>query len=104
MQSVPWTYEKNILKAIEIEKNKNKKVIAIEITNKGVPYFNLSFDDFPLSLLLGNELTGIDSDALALCDGAVEIPMFGVKHSLNVSVAAGIVLFECVRVFRSQLK
>jgi 23S rRNA (guanosine2251-2'-O)-methyltransferase len=48
--------------------------------------------------VLGNELTGIADDVLAECDDAVMIPMHGVKHSLNVSVAAGIVIFEAIRV------
>ena len=47
--------------------------------------------------MLGNEVDGVDADALALCDGAIEIPQYGTKHSLNVSVAAGIVAWEAVR-------
>ncbi|HOK13698.1 MAG TPA: TrmH family RNA methyltransferase, partial [Candidatus Kapabacteria bacterium] len=44
--------------------------------------------------------TGIDDEILDACDDAIEIPMFGVKHSLNVSVAAGIAIFEAVKIYR----
>jgi len=50
----------------------------------------------PICLVLGNELTGIDNEILQLCDEAVDIPMLGVKHSLNVAVAAGIVIYEAI--------
>jgi tRNA G18 (ribose-2'-O)-methylase SpoU len=51
----------------------------------------------PLAVVFGNEVSGVDAAALALCDGSVEIPQWGMKHSLNVSIAAGIVLWELVR-------
>ena len=57
-------------------------------------------EEYPLCLVLGNEVTGLGNDILAKCDDAIEIPMYGIKHSLNVSVAAGIVLFEAVRLWR----
>jgi tRNA G18 (ribose-2'-O)-methylase SpoU len=50
---------------------------------------------------LGNEISGIDDYVLAVCDDSIEIPMYGLKHSLNVSVAAGIVIFESVRIWNS---
>jgi len=51
----------------------------------------------PVAVVFGNELSGVGPAALELCDGSVEIPQFGMKHSLNVSIAAGIVLWELVR-------
>jgi tRNA G18 (ribose-2'-O)-methylase SpoU len=53
--------------------------------------------DYPMTLVLGNEISGIDDEVISACDDSIEIPMFGLKHSLNVSVAAGIVIFESVR-------
>ena len=50
-----------------------------------------------LAIVFGNEVEGVSDDVLALCDLFIEIPQFGMKHSLNVSVAAGIVLWELVR-------
>ena len=51
----------------------------------------------PVAVIFGNEVSGVGEEALALCDGSVEIPQWGMKHSLNISIAAGIVLWELVR-------
>lgn len=99
-ESVPWEYIKNSLKAIEKIKNDGYKVIALELTDKKRLYTSLNSNDYPCCIVLGNEITGIDDEILALCDDAIDIPMFGVKHSLNVSVAAGIAIFEAVKIFR----
>ncbi|MEJ0080125.1 MAG: TrmH family RNA methyltransferase [Puia sp.] len=50
-------------------------------------------------MIFGNEVQGVSEEALEHCDGCIEIPQFGMKHSLNVSVAAGMVLWELVRAF-----
>jgi tRNA G18 (ribose-2'-O)-methylase SpoU len=50
-----------------------------------------------MAVVFGNEVDGVSEDALAICDGAIEIPQWGMKHSLNISIAAGIVLWELVR-------
>ena len=52
---------------------------------------------------MGNEVDGLENELLALCDEVLEIPQFGTKHSLNVAVAAGIALFEMVRVFQKEV-
>jgi tRNA G18 (ribose-2'-O)-methylase SpoU len=97
VDTVPWQYFKNTLDAVESFKNAGVKVFAVELTDSGKSYDELEAADFPLALVVGNEITGIEDDVLKACDGAIEIPMYGVKHSLNVSVATGIVLFEAVR-------
>jgi len=81
-------------------RSEGNKIFALEITDRKRNYTTIEKDDFPLVVVLGNELTGIDQDILNLCDDAIEIPMFGVKHSLNVAVASGIVLFESIRIYR----
>lgn len=98
--SVPWQYEKNIIEAIKNQKNKGKKIAALELTDKSINYDNLSLSDFPLSIVLGNEISGVDDFILEECDFSIQIPMYGVKHSLNVGVATGIALFEAVRTWR----
>lgn len=100
-ESVPWRYFVEISDAINTLKNEGLRIIALEITNKKRHYDSLLSNEFPLCLVLGNELTGLDDSVLELCHDAVEIPMYGVKHSLNVSVAAGIALFEAVRIWKS---
>lgn len=99
-ESVPWSYYKTTIEAIKDIKSKGIKVIAVEITDKKRNYDSLTKSDFPLCLVLGNELTGLDDKTLSECDDAIEIPMYGVKHSLNVSVAAGIVTYEAVRIYK----
>lgn len=101
VDTVPWSYYKNIADAIEQQKQKGQKIIAVELTDKKREFTSLELEEYPLCLVLGNEITGIDDEILQLCDDAVEIPMFGVKHSLNVGVASGIAIFEAVRKWRS---
>ena len=86
----------NILKASGVT------VCGLEIAENSRPYSDVRKEDFPLCLILGNEVDGIDSDVLQLCDHVFEIPQYGTKHSLNVSVAAGIALYEMVKIFRQQ--
>ncbi|MFM8568213.1 MAG: RNA methyltransferase [Candidatus Kapaibacterium sp.] len=97
VDTVPWRYEKVACAALRGLRDRGVKIIAVELTDDARPYTELDMSDMPCCLVLGNELTGIADDVLAECDDAVMIPMHGVKHSLNVSVAAGIVIFEAVR-------
>lgn len=100
-ESVPWEYYPKITDAIIAEKKAGKKVIALEITDTPRLYTELKAEDYPMSLVLGNELSGVCDEALELCDSAIEIPMYGVKHSLNVGVSTGIALYEAVRSYLS---
>ncbi len=95
--SVPWKYFKDPIDGILYLKDKGVTILALELTDKKRYYDSIKFDEFPVCLVLGNELTGIDDRILKNCDDSVEIPMYGVKHSLNVSVATGIALFEAVK-------
>jgi 23S rRNA (guanosine2251-2'-O)-methyltransferase len=100
VDTVPWYYEKNIFDAIQKERASGKKIFAVEITDRKRGYDSLLKEEYPVCLILGNELTGLENEIIAACDDAIEIPMHGVKHSLNVSVAAGIVAFEAVRIWQ----
>jgi len=100
-ETVAWTYHKDCREAIKECKRKGYTVMAVELTDQSIAYDALKAEHFPLALIVGNEVSGIDDSLLALCDGAIEIPMFGVKHSLNVAVASGIIMYEAVRAFRS---
>lgn len=103
VDSVPWHYEKDIFKAINSFKERNIRVVALEITDKQRTYDSLQLEDYPLCIVVGNEITGLDDPILNACDDAIEIPMYGVKHSLNVSVATGIAVFESIRKWYSLL-
>jgi tRNA G18 (ribose-2'-O)-methylase SpoU len=96
--SVTWRYDKNIIDAIKTQKEKCEKIIAVELTNNSRQYNALTKSDFPCCFVFGNELMGIDDYVLELCDDAIALPMHGVKHSLNVAVCAGIVIFEAINI------
>lgn len=100
-ETVAWSYHKDCRDAIGVCKEKGYTVMAVELTDKGIAYDALQPHHFPLALIVGNEVSGIDDEILSLCDGAIEIPMYGVKHSLNVAVASGIIMYEAVRAYRS---
>ena len=79
-------------------RSEGAKICLLEQTTSSVPYYSVKKTDFPLCLVVGNELTGISSEVVREADMAIEIPMFGTKQSLNVAVAYGIALFELVRI------
>ncbi len=67
-----------------------------------MPLDRLELPSSPVALVVGNEITGVSQPVLDLCDGAVEIPMYGVKHSLNVAVAFGIATYAVVQQKRGE--
>lgn len=97
-ETIDWIHLPTTLEAVQQLKEKGYKVFALEQTEGSIllDQFNTSAH-FPLAIVLGNEVEGVDAEVLKLCDGCIEIPQFGMKHSLNVSVAAGIVLWDLVR-------
>lgn len=101
LNTVKWQYFKSTNEAIEYAKSKNYKVFAVELTDKKRIYTDINQDEFPLAVVLGNELSGIADNVIDNCDDSMEIPMYGIKHSLNVSVATGIILYELCRKINS---
>lgn len=97
-ESVDWIYFANATEAVSELKNKGYKVFAVEQTEGSI-----SLEKFPaavgdkIAVVFGNEVEGVQDDVLKEVDGSIEIPQLGMKHSLNISVAAGIVLWEIVR-------
>lgn len=100
-KTVKWSYESDIIAAINLQKQKGYKVFAVELTDRKRLYNSLAIDDYPLCLVFGNELIGIDDDVIAECYDSLEIPMYGTKHSLNVAVAGGIVIYEALHCWKS---
>ena len=96
--SVDWQYFETTKDAIENLKKDQYKIYAVEQVTDSVSLENISRISIErLAFIFGNEVSGVDQEIISLCDGSVEIPQFGMKHSLNISVAAGIVLWEVVR-------
>jgi tRNA G18 (ribose-2'-O)-methylase SpoU len=98
--SVPWEYNKDPLEIVEKLRSDGIKIVALEHTDKSIPYFRFEKTDFPVCLVVGNEIKGIQEDILKISDIAIEIPMHGIKQSLNVAVAYGIALYDLVRVLK----
>ena len=101
-ESVPWEYARDVGEVLEQLASEGNTVAALEHTTTSVSCFTLRGSQFPLALVVGNELTGLSEAALARCSLAFEIPMYGMKQSLNVAVATGIMLYECVGVLRGR--
>lgn len=96
-ETVPWEFVYDVRDALQRLKEQGWRIAALEHTTGSVSCFDLTPELFPLAVVVGNEIAGISDEALAFCDMAIEIPMYGAKQSLNVAVATGIICFECVR-------
>jgi 23S rRNA (guanosine2251-2'-O)-methyltransferase len=96
-ESVTWKYFPATTQAIQLLKEENYKVYAVEQAENSIFLQNIpSINTDKIAVIFGNEVEGVGNEALLLCDGAIEIPQLGMKHSMNISVAAGIVLWELV--------
>jgi tRNA G18 (ribose-2'-O)-methylase SpoU len=99
--SEEWRYFDNTVDAVKSLKEKGYVVCAVEQAHNSVMLGELTLDKKKkYALILGNEVKGVRQDVVDLCDCCVEIPQYGTKHSLNVSVAAGIVIWDFSRQLR----
>ncbi len=97
-ESVNWHYFEDTLKALEKVKEDGFQIIIAEHTTRSISLQHFSpSKNMKYALVFGNEIDGISGDLLELADAAVEIPQFGTKHSLNFSIAAGIILWHFAR-------
>jgi len=97
-ETVNWKYFSEAAGAIQELHEQGYSIFAIEQVEKSIPLHQFETGQHQsLAVVFGNEVNGVGDQVLKLCDGCIEIPQFGMKHSLNVSVAAGIVLWELVR-------
>ena len=94
-QSVPWEYQNKTTEVIQRLKLQGFEIVVLEHTDQPNIYFKTNYN-FPICLVVGHEIVGVSDEIVALADSAIEIPMFGVKQSLNVSVAYGIAIYEIV--------
>ncbi len=98
-ESVSWGYAKDPIEVIKNVKADGLKVCALELTSSSKPYYEITENDFPMCLVVGNEISGVSQEILDECDFSIEIPQYGIKQSLNVAVAYGIAIFELRKVF-----
>ncbi|MDR3608992.1 MAG: RNA methyltransferase [Ignavibacteriaceae bacterium] len=99
VDSVSWEYVKDPKEVILKLKEQGIKICALELTESSSEYYKLENNNFPLCLVVGNEITGVSQDLLDLCDLSIEIPQYGIKQSLNVAVAYGIAIFDLRKTF-----
>jgi tRNA G18 (ribose-2'-O)-methylase SpoU len=97
-ETVEWKYYPSTKEAVHLLKEDGFTVFAIEQAEGSLSLKEAgSLPDGKLAVVFGNEVEGVNEEVLKSCDGCIEIPQLGMKHSLNISVAAGIVLWELVR-------
>jgi 23S rRNA (guanosine2251-2'-O)-methyltransferase len=96
--TVLWKHFKTTKEAIDELRNKKYKVYAVEQAENSYKLHAASFkQNENIAVIFGNEVTGVEQSTIDLCDGCIEIPQLGMKHSLNVATAAGVVLWELIR-------
>jgi 23S rRNA (guanosine2251-2'-O)-methyltransferase len=92
-ESVDWRYFEKTSEAIKHLKENNFQIVGIEQTDNSINLLEY-IPEGKTAIILGNEVEGVDSEVLELCESTVEIPQEGTKHSLNISVCAGIVIWH----------
>jgi tRNA G18 (ribose-2'-O)-methylase SpoU len=90
--TVPWTYWDDSAAAVRHLQDQGVHVVALELTPTARPYDRLAYRS-PVCFVVGHELRGVRPEVLALADDTVAIPMWGIKHSLNVAVSFGIMAY-----------
>jgi 23S rRNA (guanosine2251-2'-O)-methyltransferase len=95
-ETVEWKFFNNTIEAIQQLKQAGYCIYAVEQAEGSISLENGDFKNNKSAFVLGNEVEGVSNDVLALCDACIEIPQLGAKHSLNVSVAAGIVMWKFI--------
>ncbi|MDR0507406.1 MAG: RNA methyltransferase [Dysgonamonadaceae bacterium] len=92
--TVEWKYFENTLDAVNELRQKKYHIAAVEQAENSVMLNDLTLEHEKYAVIFGNEVKGVAQEVMNQCDSCIEIPQFGTKHSLNISVTAGIVLWE----------
>ena len=93
-ESVDWEYVKDTKSVVEKLKKEDYGVYALEQTHASILLSDFETEANKVALIFGHEVKGVQQEVIDLCDGAIEIPQLGTKHSFNVSVSAGIAMWE----------
>ena len=93
-ESVDWEYQSNAVDVIKKHSQKGFKVVSVEQTQKAISLKKFKWNNEKILLIFGNEVNGVNQDLIDLSDQSIEIPQWGTKHSFNISVAAGIILWS----------
>ena len=98
-ESVDWQYFEQTTDSLAKLKSEGFIILALEQTEGSIPLQEFEFSNKKVALVFGNEVKGVSAEALTFCDASLEIPQFGTKHSLNISVSAGIAIWQAVQRF-----
>lgn len=94
-ESVTWEYRETTIELVEELKNSGIKTVAVEQAENTVMLNDFKVDENEtLALIFGNEVKGVSQEVVSVCDLVLEIPQFGTKHSLNISVSTGVVVWD----------
>ncbi len=97
-ESVDWEYVEDTREVVLHLKNNGYRLLSVEQTENSTMLHDLEIHpDMKIALIFGNEVKGVEQQVIDMSDEVVEIPQFGTKHSLNISVSAGIVIWEVVK-------
>ena len=93
-ESVEWVYEEDTLSAVINLRNAGYRLVAVEQTENSIEPRSIIDSDSKYAIILGNEVDGVAQEVIEVCDECLEMPQDGTKHSLNISVAAGIIMWH----------
>ena len=97
-ESVDWSHFANATEAIKVLREAGYKIYAIEQALNSQKLQKVQFNMAEkIAVIFGNEVTGVEQETILQCDYCIEIPQLGMKHSLNIATAAGVILWEIVR-------
>lgn len=97
-ETVSWKYFKTSAEAVDEIRKQNYNIYAAEQAKGSYKLNEIRIEPGEkIAVVFGNEVTGVEQSTIALCDGCIEIPQLGMKHSLNIATAAGVILWELVR-------
>ena len=102
-ETVRWRYYESTEAACQALKSEGYRIFAVEQVEDSVPLQDFKFEP-NTAYILGNEVEGVSEEALPYCEGAIELPQAGTKHSINVSVCAGIVMWRVFEMLYLKIK
>lgn len=103
-ESVNWEYNQDIFEVLNSLQKDNTKIYAIEQTEDSIMLDEFSTNSDKIAVVFGNEVQGVQQEVINKCDGVIEIPQIGTKHSLNISVSCGVVLWDLFKKMKNRNK
>ncbi len=97
-ETVKWKNFDTTIDAVNYARDAGYRILAVEQARNSIMLNRLNWQNEKIALVFGNEVAGVNEQVLQIADGCIEIPQWGAKHSLNISVSVGVVLWEMVRI------